>query len=131
MAAVAAAASVKDAVDDSSDGEDDVPLSQLQAEAEQSYIGYGFLKGLWLWRDQPYIRVQHFAPVQPRAQKARAKSAMCVAGRPVMKHFCPSLRCCSSNGKQRIVAFVSFFTICSATASSCRSCSSSPRSRRS
>ena len=35
---------------------------QLQAEAEQSYIGYGFLKGLWLWRDQPYIRVQYMAP---------------------------------------------------------------------
>lgn len=35
---------------------------QLQAEGAQPYIGYGFLKGLWLWRDQPYIRVQYMAP---------------------------------------------------------------------
>ena len=41
----------------------------LQAEDGQSYTGYGHLKGLWLWRDQPYIRVQHFAPVQPRAPR--------------------------------------------------------------
>lgn len=35
---------------------------QLQAEGAQPYIGYGFLKGLWLWREQPYIRVQYMAP---------------------------------------------------------------------
>ena len=35
---------------------------QLQAEGALPYIGYGFLKGLWLWRDQPYIRVQYMAP---------------------------------------------------------------------
>ena len=35
---------------------------QLQAEGAQPYVGYGFLKGLWLWREQPYIRVQYFAP---------------------------------------------------------------------
>ena len=35
---------------------------QLQAEGQQPYVGYGFLKGLWLWRDQPYIRVQYMAP---------------------------------------------------------------------
>ena len=35
---------------------------QLQAEGAQPYVGYGFLKGLWLWRDQPYIRVQYMAP---------------------------------------------------------------------
>ena len=35
---------------------------QLQAEGAQPYIGFGFLKGLWLWRDQPYIRVQYMAP---------------------------------------------------------------------
>jgi len=34
---------------------------QLQADSVP-YIGYGFLKGLWLWRDQPYIRVQYMAP---------------------------------------------------------------------
>ena len=37
---------------------------QLQAEGAQPYIGYGFLKGLWLWKDQPYIRVQYMAPVR-------------------------------------------------------------------
>ena len=35
----------------------------LQTEDGHSYIAFGHLKGLWLWRDQPYIRVQHFAPV--------------------------------------------------------------------
>ena len=35
---------------------------QLQAEGSVAYTGYGFLKGLWLWRDQPYIRVQYMAP---------------------------------------------------------------------
>ena len=35
----------------------------LQTEDGHSYVAYGHLKGLWLWRDQPYIRVQHFAPV--------------------------------------------------------------------
>lgn len=30
----------------------------------QGYTGYGFLKALWLWRDEPYIRVQYLAPVQ-------------------------------------------------------------------
>ena len=35
---------------------------QLQAEGSVLYTGYGFLKGLWLWRDQPYIRVQYMAP---------------------------------------------------------------------
>ena len=34
----------------------------LQAEDARHYTGYGFLKGLWLWRDQPYIRVQYLAP---------------------------------------------------------------------
>ena len=35
----------------------------LQTEDGHSYVAFGHLKGLWLWRDQPYIRVQHFAPV--------------------------------------------------------------------
>ena len=35
---------------------------QLQAEGALPYIGFGYLKGLWLWRDQPYIRVQYMAP---------------------------------------------------------------------
>ena len=35
----------------------------LQTEDGQAYVAFGHLKGLWLWRDQPYIRVQHFAPV--------------------------------------------------------------------
>ena len=35
---------------------------QLQAEGALPYIGYGYLKGLWLWREQPYIRVQYMAP---------------------------------------------------------------------
>ena len=26
------------------------------------YVGFGHLKGVWLWRDQPYIRVQYLAP---------------------------------------------------------------------
>lgn len=34
---------------------------QLQADSVP-YVGFGFLKGLWLWRDQPYIRVQYMAP---------------------------------------------------------------------
>ena len=37
---------------------------QLMAEGSQPYIGYGFLKGLWLWRDQPYMRVQYMAPTR-------------------------------------------------------------------
>ena len=35
---------------------------QLQAEGAVPYVGFGYLKGLWLWRDQPYVRVQHMAP---------------------------------------------------------------------
>ena len=34
---------------------------RLQAPDQTPYEGYGFLKGLWLWRDQPYLRVQYMA----------------------------------------------------------------------
>jgi len=38
---------------------------RLTTEAGKEYLGYGHLKGIWLWRDQPRIRVQYFAPVLP------------------------------------------------------------------
>jgi len=37
---------------------------RLEADAGEGYSGFGYLKGLWLWRDQPYIRVQYLAPVR-------------------------------------------------------------------
>lgn len=38
---------------------------RLSTDAGKAYLGYGHLKGIWLWRDQPRIRVQYFAPVLP------------------------------------------------------------------
>ena len=37
---------------------------QLQTVGGSPYLGYGQLKGIWLWRDQPFVRVQYLAPVQ-------------------------------------------------------------------
>ena len=31
------------------------------------YAGYGHLKGLWLWRDIPYMRIQYLAGVDASA----------------------------------------------------------------
>ena len=31
------------------------------------YVGFGHLKGVWLWRDQPYIRVQYLAPAAEKS----------------------------------------------------------------
>ena len=34
----------------------------LKTDTGEAYLGYGYLKGVWLWRDEPYIRVQFLAP---------------------------------------------------------------------
>ncbi|KAL1515455.1 hypothetical protein AB1Y20_002080 [Prymnesium parvum] len=34
----------------------------LKADEKRTYFGYGFLKGIWRWRGEPYVRVQHLAP---------------------------------------------------------------------
>ena len=39
----------------------------LLTEDGHSYVAYGHLKGLWLWRDQPYMRLQYLAPVRSDA----------------------------------------------------------------
>ena len=40
---------------------------KLRTEAGKPYVGYGHLTGIWLWRDQPWIRVQYLAPMQADA----------------------------------------------------------------
>ena len=34
----------------------------LKTDEGLTYTGYGYLKGVWLWRDEPYMRVQYLAP---------------------------------------------------------------------